>query len=71
MRLKFKNQDEKQEWIEVFVGGACGLIAIIAAIVEYCLGENGALAGLFKDVFGTAVVVFLFTGTGGRGLGVI
>ena len=59
MRLKFKNQDEKQEWIEVFVGGACGLIAIIAAIVEYCLGENGALAGLFKDVFGTAVVVVL------------
>ena len=59
MRLKFKNADEKREWIEIFVGGACGVLAILAAIVEYCLGDNGALAGMFKDIFGTAVVVVL------------
>ncbi len=51
--------DERKDWIETFIGGACGVIAIIAAIIEYALGDNGAIAGLFKDVFGTAVVVVL------------
>ena len=60
--MNFKNmgQDEKKDWIETFVGGACGVIAIIAAVVEYVLGDNGAFAGMFKDIFGTLVVVFLF-----------
>ena len=57
--FKKMNTEEIKEWIETFVGGACGVIAIGAAIVEYILGENGALAGLLKDIFGTAVVVVL------------
>ncbi len=59
MFLKNMNSDEKKDWIETFVGGGCGVIAIIAAIVEYSFGENGAIAGMLKDVFGTAVVVVL------------
>ena len=59
--MKFKNMssDERKDWIETFIGGGCGVIAIVAAIVEYMLGDNGAIAGLLKDVFGTAVVVVL------------
>lgn len=59
--MKFKNmeKDEIRDWVETFIGGGCGIIAIIAAIVEYKLGDNGAVAGLMKDVFGTAVVVVL------------
>lgn len=34
MKLKNMNLDERKDWIETFVGGACGVIAIIAAIVE-------------------------------------
>lgn len=59
--MNFKNmgQDEKKDWIETFVGGACGAIAIIAAIIEYALGDSGAIAGMLKDIFGTLVVVVL------------
>ena len=59
--MKFKNmgQDERKDWIETFIGGACGIGAIIAAIVEYVLGDSGAVAGMLKDVLGTAVVVIL------------
>lgn len=59
MKFKMMNTDEKRDWIETFIGGACGVIAIIAAIIEYKLGDNGAIAGMLKDVFGTAVVVVL------------
>lgn len=59
MLLNNMNSDEKKDWIETFVGGACGVIAIFAAIIEFVLGDNGALAGMFKDIFGTAVVVVL------------
>ena len=51
--------EERKEWIETFIGGACGVIAIIAAVFEYCLGDQGALAGMLKDIFGTAIVVVL------------
>lgn len=51
--------DERKDWIEIFVGGACGVGAIIAAIVEYALGDGGAVAGMFKDILGTLVVVVL------------
>ena len=51
--------DERKDWIETFIGGACGVIAIVAAIVEYALGDNGAIAGMLKDIFGTLVVVVL------------
>ncbi len=59
--MNFKNMsvDERKDWIETFVGGAFGVIAIIAAIIEYALGDNGAIAGMFKDIFGTLVVVVL------------
>lgn len=58
--MKFNNKlDGTKDWIEIVFGGVCGVAAIIAAIVEYRLGENGALAGMLKDVFGTAVVVAL------------
>lgn len=59
MKLKNMNLDERKDWIETFVGGACGVIAIIAAVVEYILGDNGAIAGMLKDIFGTLVVVVL------------
>lgn len=59
MKLKNMNSDERKDWIETFVGGACGVIAIIAAVVEYLLGDNGAIAGMLKDIFGTLVVVVL------------
>ena len=52
-------KEERREWIEIFIGGAFGIIAIIAAIVEFCLGENGALVGCVKDIAGTLVVVVI------------
>lgn len=62
MTFKNMNSEEKRNWIEVFIGGIFGLLAIIAAVTEYFLGDEGALAGMFKDIFGTAVVVvILFT----------
>lgn len=57
--MKFNKLDGTKDWIEIVFGGLCGVAAIIAAIVEYRLGENGAFAGMLKDVFGTAVVVAL------------
>lgn len=59
MNFNNRNSDERKEWIETFIGGACGVAAIIAAIAEYVLGDNGAIAGMFKDIFGTLVVVVL------------
>ncbi len=59
MKLQKMNSEERKDWIETFVGGAFGVVAIIAAIVEYSLGDNGAIAGMFKDIFGTLVVVVL------------
>lgn len=59
MLFKNMNSDERKDWIETFIGGVCGAIAIVAAIVEFTLGDNGAMAGMFKDIFGTAVVVVL------------
>lgn len=50
---------DRRDWIEVYIGGAFGVIAIIAAIAEYCLGDAGALAGCVKDISGTLVVVVL------------
>lgn len=46
---------EKKDKIEIFFGGVMGIVAIIAAIVEYCSGSN--IAGCIKDVSGTLVVV--------------
>ncbi len=51
--------EEKRDWIETFIGGALGVAAIVAAVCEYRLGDGGAMAGMLKDVFGTAVVVVL------------
>ena len=59
MNFKNMNSDERKDWIETFVGGTFGVIAIIATIVEYALGDSGAIAGMFKDIFGTLVVVVL------------
>ena len=59
MNFKNMSSDERNDWIETFVGGACGVIAILAAVIEYILGDNGAVAGMFKDIFGTLVVVVL------------
>ncbi len=59
MNLKNMSVDERKDWIETFIGGACGIAAIIAAIVEYALGDNGAIAGMLKDIFGTLVIVVL------------
>ena len=59
MKFRAMNPDEKKDWIETFVGGAFGIVAILAAVVEYALGDNGANAGMIKDVFGTLVVVVL------------
>lgn len=50
---------ERRDWIEVFIGGAFGIIAIIAAIVEYCSDGSGAFAGCIKDIAGTLVVVVI------------
>ncbi len=52
-------KEERREWIEIFIGGAFGIIAIAATVAEYFLGENGALAGCIKDVAGTLVVVVI------------
>lgn len=46
---------EKKDKIEIFFGGAMGIVAIIAAIVEHCSGSN--IAGCIKDVSSTLVVV--------------
>lgn len=46
---------EKKDKIEIFFGGAMGIVAIIAAIVEHYSGSN--MAGCVKDVSGTLVVV--------------
>lgn len=59
MNFKNMNTNERKDWIETFFGGACGVAAIFAAIMEYILGDNGAIAGLLKDIFGTLVVVVL------------
>ena len=59
MKFRNMNSDERKDWIETFVGGVCGVAAIVAAIVEYMLGDHGAVAGMLKDVFGTAIVVVL------------
>lgn len=59
MLKKVMNEEEKKDWIETIIGGICGVAAIISAIAEFSLGENGSLAGMLKDVFGTAVVVVL------------
>ena len=59
MKFKTMNRDEIKDWIETILGGVFGVVAIIAAIFEYKLGDNGAVAGLIKDVFSTAVVVVL------------
>lgn len=59
MNFKLLSAEEKRDWIETFIGGGCGIAAIVAAIIEYVLGDNGAIAGMLKDVFGTAVVVVL------------
>ena len=59
MKWKNMSNDEKKDWIETVLGGLFGVIAIIATFCEYWLGNNDALAGMIKDVFGTAVVVVL------------
>ena len=59
MKFLNMNTDERKDWIETFIGGTFGAIAIIATIVEFALGDNGAIAGMLKDIFGTAVVVVL------------
>lgn len=59
MDFKDMTDDERKDWIETFIGGACGVVAIIAAVVEYILGDNGAIAGMLKDIFGTLVVVVI------------
>lgn len=48
---------ERKEKIEIFAGGAFGIIAIIAAFIEYTVPACSALAGCIKDVFGTLVVI--------------
>lgn len=59
MKFTKMSPEEKKDWIETFFGGACGIAAIVAAVIEYRLGDNGAVAGMLKDIFGTAVVVVL------------
>ncbi|MDO4731774.1 MAG: hypothetical protein Q4B14_06640 [Clostridia bacterium] len=51
--------EERREWIEIFIGGAFGIIAIVSAIIEYLMGDNGAIAGCIKDIAGTLVVVVI------------
>ena len=59
MKIRNMNKDELKDWIETTLGGLCGVVAIIAAICEYLLGEQGAIAGMIKDIASTAVVVAL------------
>ena len=59
MKFKEMTKEEKKDWIETIIGGIFGVAAIIATIFEYKLGDGGAVAGMLKDVFGTAVVVVL------------
>lgn len=48
---------DRKEKIEVFAGGAFGMISIIAAFIEYAVPSCSAFAGCMKDVFGTLVVI--------------
>ena len=50
---------EKREWLETFIGGGFGIIAIAAAIAEYALEEGGELAGCIKDISGTLIIVVI------------
>ena len=50
---------DKKDKIEIFVGGAFGIIAIIAAIIEFKIESISSMAGCIKDIAGTMVVVVL------------
>jgi len=51
--------EEKKDFFERVVGGLFGIVAIVAAILEFNLPEQSALFGCIKDISGTIVVVLL------------
>ena len=62
---------DRKDKLEVFAGGTFGIIAIIAAIIEFSLPDYGAIAGCIKDIFGTlVVVVVLFASIKFRAFGI-